>query len=233
MTLTVLLVDNEPDFLQTRAEFLTQEGYQVITADSPAAARQALKTAPPDILITDVRLLDDDDERDTSGLTLIQDVDPQIPKIVLTGFPSVNAVRHALRPRGDGQATAVDFIGKQEGPEAMLSAVRRAVAVHIQKQPRQVSLNISVLLEQDYAEARRQAILTHRIRLILITVGAVVIVAGAIDVIWRQSAAGILSIVSGILIEALGALFAKLSEDANKRMDRYHKELLKLYQSSE
>ena len=233
MTTNVLIVDNHEGFLKTRSEFLTREGYDVTIATSPAEARQKLKAAQVDIMITDIRLLDDNDDKDTSGITLAKDSDAKIPKIIMTNFPTVDGVRAALRPSLEGLSPVIDFISKAEGPEAMLAAVRRAVAVHIKEDPREVSLNISEMLERDYEEARKQAVLTHRIRLILVVVGAIVIVAGAVNVVVGETDVGILSVISGVLVESLGLFFAKLSEDANKRMDRYHKELLKLYMNNE
>lgn len=127
----VLLVDNHEDFLSTRSEFLIRAGYNVAVATSPATAREKLKTNTVDIMITDIRLLDDNDDKDTSGLTLARDSDQNIPKIVMTNFPTVDGVRAALRPRLEELSPAVDFISKAEGPEVMLAAVRRAVASHI------------------------------------------------------------------------------------------------------
>ncbi len=228
-TATLLFADNDPDFLKTRSEFLEQEGYQVIQAGNPAEARRLLEKGGIDLAILDIRLRDDDDEKDTSGLTLANEVTPSIPKIILTSFPSVDAVREALRPQSGGLSLTVDFVSKNEGPEALIAAVKRAIAVHVDKRPKQVVLNLSEQLEKDYEEARKQAIFTHRARLVLMVVGSIVIIGGVVGVLLGQATAGALGTVSGVLIEALAALFSKFSEEANKRMDKYHRELLKLY----
>jgi hypothetical protein len=71
-------------------------------------------------------LTDDDNEKDTSGLTLAQTVAPLIPKIVLTGFPSFESVNMALRSTSlNGLPPASDFLAKMEGPNAMVDAVER------------------------------------------------------------------------------------------------------------
>jgi DNA-binding NtrC family response regulator len=226
---TILFADNHPDFSKARVEMLEAEGYRVILAANPTEARRLLEKNGIDLAILDIRLLDDDDEKDTSGLTLAKEVAPTVPKIILTDYPSVDAVREALKPQLHGLPPAVDFLEKRAGIEAMLASVRRSIAVNIEKNPKPVVLDLSEQLEKDYEEARRQAVFIHRVRLVLIVIGSVVIVGGAIGVIIGQTTAGILGVVSGAVVEALAGLFSKLSEDANKRMDRYHKELLELY----
>lgn len=124
----ILFADNDPDFLKTRAEFLEQEGYRVIPAVDPTEARRKLESGGIDLAIIDIRLSDDDDEKDASGLILAKESDRTVPKIILTGFPSVNAVREALGPRLDGLPAAVSFVGKQEGPESLLMEVRRVLS---------------------------------------------------------------------------------------------------------
>ncbi len=124
---TILFADNDPDFLRTRAEFLEQEGYRVIAAADPTEARRLLERGEIDLAILDIRLQDDDDERDTSGLTLAKQAARSVPKLMLTGFPTVDAVREILRPQMDGLPAAVEFVGKQEGPEVLIRAIRQAL----------------------------------------------------------------------------------------------------------
>lgn len=228
---TILFADNHPDFSKARVEILEAEGYQVISAANPTETRRLLEKNSIDLAILDIRLLDDDDEKDTSGLTIAKEVAPAVPKIILTDYPSVEAVREALKPQFHGLPPAVDFLEKKAGPEAMLASVRRSIAVNVEKSPKRavLELDLSAQLEKDYEEARKQAIFIHRVRLVLIVIGSVVIIGGAVGVIMGQTAAGILGVVSGAVVEGLAGLFSKLSEDANRRMDRYHKELLELY----
>lgn len=132
----VLLADNDPDFLDTRAEFLEQAGYRVLKAYTLAQARQLLAEAHLHLAILDIRMEKDDDEKDVSGLTLAKDpAFCPVPKIMLTGFPSYQAVREALGPALDGMPPAVDYLSKQEGPEALIQAVERAFAQHVRLNP--------------------------------------------------------------------------------------------------
>src|SRR6185295_13533557 len=46
---TILCIDNDPDFLELRAENLEREGYRVLRADSAAAARAILQRETIDL----------------------------------------------------------------------------------------------------------------------------------------------------------------------------------------
>jgi len=143
----ILFADNDADFLKTRAEFLRQEGYHVIEAANSTEARQRLEAGGIDLAILDIRLEDDDDEQDVSGLWLAKEtaekvptivtsgfMEQMVPKIILTGFPSYENVREALSPKVGGLPPAVDFVVKQEGPEALLAAIRRALSASERRQ---------------------------------------------------------------------------------------------------
>lgn len=120
---TILFADNEPYLLKTSKEFLEKAGYTVITATNPKDAAEKLKTGGIDVAVLDIRLENDDDERDQSGLTLAKNVARSIPKIIVTSFPSYDYVREALRPQLDGLPVAVKFLARDEG----LVAVREAI----------------------------------------------------------------------------------------------------------
>jgi CheY-like chemotaxis protein len=119
----ILFADNDSRFLKIRKEFLDEEGYQVVTATNPVDARKILEKGKVDIAILDIRMIEDRDERDLSGLILAKETARNIPKIILTGFPTWDAVRDALGIDLNGLPPAVDFIWKGEGPEAMLRSI--------------------------------------------------------------------------------------------------------------
>ena len=124
----ILFIDNVPDFLNTRKEFLEDKGYEVLPACSPEEAKRILRTTHVDLAIIDIRLRDDKDELDRSGLELARKMDPAIPKLFLTAFPEDwQLVREALKPDERGFPLALDFLAKREGPEVMLSAVEFAL----------------------------------------------------------------------------------------------------------
>jgi DNA-binding NtrC family response regulator len=124
---TILIVDNNRNFLETRSEFLTQNGYRVCLASCPAEALALFQQEPVDLGVFDLRLQNDDDPKDFSGVLLARRVAPYIPAIILTEHPNVPAVRLALGLDHAGKSVAVEFIAKTEGPEALLQAVEETL----------------------------------------------------------------------------------------------------------
>ncbi len=127
-TATILFVDNNPLFLQSRKELLAREGYQVLTATSSAQAKHILSETHIDLALLDLRLTDDNDDRDYSGLMLAREIARALPTIMLSAFPDIAAVRNALRPSVQGDAPALDFLDKTESFAELLAVVRRVLS---------------------------------------------------------------------------------------------------------
>lgn len=129
---TILLADNDPTSVEARAELLEAEGYTVLKAFSPEEARDVLEQQLVHLVLLDIRLTDDTTDGDISGLELARDEDYQsLPKIMLTGFPSVEAVKMALAPSLEGLPPAVEFVSKKDGAEAMIQTVKRVVDQYV------------------------------------------------------------------------------------------------------
>lgn len=126
---TVLLVDNDADFLEITRGFLAINNYRVIAVSTPEAAHRALTQEPVALAVLDFRLNNDEDEQDRSGLALARSSiwGSYVPKIVLTQFDEYEYARACLRPEHGGQAPAVDFVAKKEGLEALLASIRRVL----------------------------------------------------------------------------------------------------------
>jgi len=118
---TILFADNDRDFLETRKEYLEKAGFQVLATDNLEQAKQILEESHPDLAILDIRMVDNEDERDLSGLILAQEAGRFVPKILLTDYPAWQHVRDSMR-----SATPVaNYLSKEEGEEVMLREVER------------------------------------------------------------------------------------------------------------
>lgn len=122
----VLLVDNDVEFLDTRGELLERSGLTVFKAASTEEGEEILQQRWVHLAIIDLRLRDDNDPRDFSGLNLAKASQYRsVPKIILTRYPSIEHVKEALGPRLEGLPPAVDFLDKREGVEAITQAIDR------------------------------------------------------------------------------------------------------------
>ncbi len=137
----ILFADNDAVFRSTRAEYL-QDDYEVLEAGSVQEARQHLHDSHVHLAILDIRLTNDDDDHDLSGLLLAKDAAYRaVPKIMLTGHPSVDTLREALRDVRTGIPSAVDYLDKKEGAEALVQTVAASFANHVRLN---LALSISI-----------------------------------------------------------------------------------------
>lgn len=126
----ILIVDNDRDFRESLSDWLLLFGFQIYEADSADAARATLQQARVDLAIIDIRLADDDDPTDLSGLWLCQEITLAIPIIALTGYPPAsgkisNCSVEAHFPR-EGQRETPILI-KSEDPTVILHTITRAL----------------------------------------------------------------------------------------------------------
>lgn len=152
--ITILIADNDSDFLETRCAFLRREGFNVKSALGLMEAKCVLEQEEIDLAILDLRLVNDADEKDFSGLELAKDVAPEVPKIILTNFPAYSAVREALRSRLAGSPVAVDFVAKPDGLQELLTSVRREVLKLEQTQQAHVALRLVLARRYNLEELR-------------------------------------------------------------------------------
>ena len=90
----VLIVDDDPTFLQVLARSLRRRGYEAITADSVQRARELMLRHSPKMAIVDLKM------QHESGLLLIPDLkafNPHMKIIVLTGYASIATAVEAMR----------------------------------------------------------------------------------------------------------------------------------------
>ena len=90
---SILVVDDEENFLTLLYWFLTQRGYEVTTAPSADRAVNLLDGRAFDIALVDLRLGISD------GLTLLDELTARLPKIhvfVMTAYPTVDSIKQAF-----------------------------------------------------------------------------------------------------------------------------------------
>src|SRR5947199_3847168 len=98
---------------------LEAQGHTVVEARDQPEAVQALQTARPAIVLSDLRLPDGDG---FGVLRAAKELDPELPVIVMTAFGGIQDAVSAMR---EG---AMDFLAKPVDPDHLLLLVERALA---------------------------------------------------------------------------------------------------------
>lgn len=225
----ILLADNQEEDRVTWQRVLTNAGYDVRLARSPEEAHKLLQSTRIDLAIIDLRLVDDDDEKDVSGLILAKErAYRHIPKIILTAFDTgYSNLREVLGVAVDELPPTVAFVRKDERPQVLTEVVRWTLETW--PRLRMAVAKVSEQIKSDHEEARLQARFNYRATLGLSMLGALVIFAG-IGLAWsNQLAIGVVGSTGGILVQVLSYLFLTRVNVANERMDKYHWELLQTY----
>jgi len=91
---SILIIDDEKSIRVTLGEFLRDEGYEVIAADSFPAAAQQLDAGDFDVLFVDILLGKD------SGLNVLRQVNEQglgCQVVMITGEPNIDTAAEAVR----------------------------------------------------------------------------------------------------------------------------------------
>jgi len=257
----ILMADNLEEFLDERREFLKRAGYTVITASNPVDAEKLLERGGIDLAILDIRMINDDDQDDVSGLELAEKYGHQTPIIMLTGYPTWENVKAALGRDMNGLSPAVDFLSKKEGPKMMIQAVdftienprlKKNVLQEFQAESSQAfhevldkqgaeettdmfqkSLNRTEReLTQHRMEIADQSENYQKIAIRMGYIGLGVIVVGATFVVLGKTPLALLSGVAAAIFEAISVLFISRTVQASKQVEENYKELQEIYRAS-
>jgi formate transporter len=121
----VLVVDDDPDFVDITRAILTKEGFQVSTAASGDQALQAMKTERPDLVLLDVMMAT---PLDGVGVAKEMTGDAALKNIPVVMVSSIDSTEYAhLLP--DDMAIPIDaWISKPINPDQLLKTIRRFLA---------------------------------------------------------------------------------------------------------
>ncbi len=114
---SVLIVDDESGILDTLRIMLKKEGYDVTVAQGGKAGLDAIRTASPDIVLTDVRM------PQVTGLDILQavkDFDPMTPVLLMTAQASLQSAIQAVN------AGAFYYLQKPFANDELVAILRRA-----------------------------------------------------------------------------------------------------------
>ena len=123
----ILLIEDDVAFCKMLETFLSKKGYELISAFAAGEAYKILANHAVDLVITDVRLPDDD------GLSILKHIKEDynnIPVILMTGYAEVNKAVEAMK---EG---AFDYISKPVRPDELLKIVDKALQAEAEEEPK-------------------------------------------------------------------------------------------------
>ena len=118
---TVLIVDDEKNYLVVLGAFLSGEGYETLTADSAQRALEIVETTDLDLVLTDMKMPTMD------GIELLKRIKqkvPDLPVVMMTAYGTVERAVEAM------QLGAFNFILKPFQNETLKQVIHKAVSTY-------------------------------------------------------------------------------------------------------
>jgi two-component system NtrC family response regulator len=115
---TILIVDDEKNYLVVLEALLGPQGYEILTAGSAKEAIRLIQEADLDLIITDMKM------PGTSGMELLEaskEIKPDLPVIMMTAYGTIEMAVEAMKKR------AYDYITKPFQNEELKLTVKKAL----------------------------------------------------------------------------------------------------------
>lgn len=114
--MNILIIDDNPAFLETTSEILKQNGYEPFCVHTGYDAIHLIQKQSLDIALVDVNL------PDYEGFDLLQDlriIDPQLGTIIITGYSSLDVAINSINIGADG------YLSKPIDVEELLDVLKK------------------------------------------------------------------------------------------------------------
>jgi diguanylate cyclase (GGDEF)-like protein/PAS domain S-box-containing protein len=115
---TLMLVDDEPNILNSLSRLLRREGYHIMTAESPAEAFEKLAVHPAQVVISDQRM---PTMSGTEFLSRVRQLYPDTVRMVLTGYTDLDSVTGAIN-----RGAVYKFLTKPWDDDQLREQIREA-----------------------------------------------------------------------------------------------------------
>lgn len=114
----MLVIDDEKVVLESCRKIFTDEGFEVVTTDSPQKGLQLISDSSFDVVLCDWKMPGFD------GMDVVEEIDQRAPDstvVMISGYPSIDRATEAMK-RG-----AMDYVAKPFTPEEITEVVRKAL----------------------------------------------------------------------------------------------------------
>lgn len=118
---TLLIVDDEPNILSSLSRLLHREGFNILTASSPAEAFEHLAKHPVQVILSDQRM---PDMSGTEFFARVRQLYPDTIRIVLTGYTDLESVTGAIN-----RGAIYKFLTKPWDDDLLREQIREAFRI--------------------------------------------------------------------------------------------------------
>ncbi len=118
---TLLIVDDEPNILTSLSRLLRREGYNILTAGSPAEAFEHLARNPVQVILSDQRM---PEMSGTEFFARVRQLYPDTIRIVLTGYTDIESVTGAIN-----RGAIYKFLTKPWDDDLLREQIREAFRI--------------------------------------------------------------------------------------------------------
>lgn len=143
MVSTVLIVEDDLTFSTMLKTWLGKKGFDVETASTSARARKILLSKEFDLVISDLRLPDQDG---INLLSWLREQKKNIPFIIMTGYAEIQSAVQCMK------LGATDYISKPIQPDELLKKINEAIAL-----PHKETENILLPTASNFLEGESEA----------------------------------------------------------------------------
>lgn len=122
----VLLVDDDPDFIEANSIILDASGYEVLTASSGAEGLKKVEEEKPDVVVLDV-MMENTDEGFAVARRIRRTLHSDVPIIMLTSV--AQATGYSFKPQEHPDFFPVDqFLEKPVSPSTLVQKIKDVLA---------------------------------------------------------------------------------------------------------
>ena len=114
----ILVIDDEARVRVGMRRFFEANGFEVLEAETAAAAEQEFRVRPPDLVILDYSL---PEKTGLELMPLLKQIDEHVPIVMVTGHGTIDIAVQAVKQGAD------DFIEKPVRMPALLEIVQRVL----------------------------------------------------------------------------------------------------------
>ncbi len=129
---TILIVDDDPDIVESTTVVLESAGYNVMSAANGSEAMKLIEKRTPALILLDIMMADPTEGFHLSYTLREDPVFAQIPIIIVSGISEKTGFDFS-KEKGTDYIKADDFLDKPVNPQTLLSKIATLLE---QKEPR-------------------------------------------------------------------------------------------------